>query len=138
MPGSRWETPYLLAPDRSTQVLPGQTAVYTHTLSNPIGETQTFTLTGGSSQGYTVTIAVATPSGGPTTTLAAFGHSPVTVTVQTSSTVISGTLDKTVVTATSSLSGHDTVHDITTIGLSLAADLSGVFLPLTLRYYPHP
>ncbi|MDY7076464.1 MAG: integrin alpha [Chloroflexota bacterium] len=149
--GSRWlhlpwngpqeadfRTPYLLAPDRSTQVLPGQTAVYTHTLSNPIGETQTFTLTGGSSQGYTVTIAVATPSGGPTTTLAAFGHSPVTVTVQTSSTVISGTLDKTVVTATSSLSGHDTVHDITTIGLSLAADLSGVFLPLTLRYYPHP
>ncbi|MCK4470881.1 MAG: hypothetical protein KAW49_03745, partial [Anaerolineae bacterium] len=147
--GSRWlylnwngpqeadfRTPRLLTPDRSANVLPGQLAVYTHTLTNPISETQTFTLTAASSQGYTVTVA--TPSSAPTVTLSACGWGPVTVTVQTPSTAISGTQDTTVVTATSDLSGHDVVYDVTTVVPTTAAALNDVFLPLIVRGFPPP
>jgi len=126
-----FRTPRLLAPDRNAKVLPGYTAIYTHTLTNPIGEMQTFTLTAVSSQSYAITVA--TPSGGPTVTLPAFGCGPITVTVQTPSTAISGTQDTTVVTATSELSGHDAVYDVTAVDLVTAAALDNVFLPLILR-----
>jgi hypothetical protein len=131
-----FRTPRLLAPDRSANVLPGQLAVYTHTLTNPISETQTFTLTAASSQGYIV--AIATPSGAPAVTLSACGWGPVTVTVQTPSTAISGTQDTTVVTATSDLSGHDAVYDVTTVIPTTAVALSDVFLPLIVRGFPPP
>ncbi|MDY6877293.1 MAG: integrin alpha [Chloroflexota bacterium] len=147
--GSRWlyldwngpqeadfRTPRLLAPDRNTNVQPGQLAVYTHTLTNPISETQTFTLTGTSSQGYTVTVA--TPSGAPTVTLSAFGWGPVTVTVQIPSTAVSGMQDTTVVTATSDLSGHDAVYDVATVVSATAAAVSDVFLPLIVRGFTLP
>ena len=131
-----FRTPRLLAPDRNANVLPGQLAVYIHTLTNPISETQTFTLTGVSSQGYAVTVA--TPSGAPTVTLSAFGWGPVTVTVQTPATAISGTQDTTVVTAASDLSGHHAVYDVTTIVPATAVALNDVFLPLILHDLPLP
>ncbi|MFQ6101756.1 MAG: integrin alpha [Anaerolineae bacterium] len=125
-----FRTADLLSPDRSTKVLTGQEAVYTHALTNLINETQTFTLTYTSSQGYTVTVAAL--SGGLTGTLGGFGSVPVTVTVQTPSTATLGTQDTTVVTATGSLSGYDAAYDVTTIG-SITANHNHIFLPLVLR-----
>jgi hypothetical protein len=127
-----FRTPSLLIPDRQSTIAPGYAAVYTHTLINPISGTQTFTLTAASSGTGTVTITVAAPSGAPTTTLLAFGRSPITVTVHVSPTVISGT-ETTIVTATGSLSGYDVVRDVTTVEVATAADLSDAFLPLILR-----
>ena len=129
-----FRTPSLLAPDRDAKALPGYSAVYTHTLTNPTSETQSFTLTAASSQGYTVTVATAL--GGLTVALPAFGCSPVTVTVQTPATAITGTQDTTIVTATSGLSGHDAVYDVTTVDLATADDPNKVFLPLILRSLP--
>ena len=127
-----FRTPHLLTPDRSSTVVAGDIAVYAHKLTNPISETQAFTLTGVSSSGYPVTITTATPSGGPTATLSALEWSPVTVTVKIPAAATSST-DTTVVTATSSLSGHDVVYEVTTI--TAASDIApkDVFLPLILR-----
>ena len=132
-----FRTPSLLTPDRQSTIAPGYVAVYTHTLINPISGTQTFTLTAASSSSDTITVTVASPSGMPTTTLLAFGRSPVTVTVHISPTVISAT-ETTIVTATGSLSGYDTVRDVTTVELATAADLSDTFLPLILRHSMPP
>jgi hypothetical protein len=126
-----FRTPRLLAPDRSAQVQPGQWAIYTHTLTNPIGETQVFTLTGTSSQGYTVTIA--TLSSAPTVTMPGFDQAPVTVTVQVPLTTAGDAEDTTVVTATGGLSGHDEVRDVTSIVMSTAANRPVIFLPLITR-----
>ena len=60
------------------------------------------------------------------------------VTVQTPSTAISGTQDTTVVTATSDLSGHDAVYDVTTVVPTTAVAMSDVFLPLIVRGFPPP
>jgi hypothetical protein len=132
-----FRTPSLLAPDRQSTIAPGYAAVYTHTLINPISGTQTFTLTAASSSSATLTITVALPSGMPTATLLAFDRSPVTVTVYISPTVISAT-ETTIVTATGSLSGYDTVRDVTTITWPAAADLSDTLLPLILRHSMPP
>ncbi|RLC66518.1 MAG: hypothetical protein DRI48_04470, partial [Chloroflexi bacterium] len=125
-----FRTPRLLAPDRSTEVPPGQSAIYTHTLTNPIGQTQAFTLTGTSSHGYTVTAA--TSSGGPTVTLAGFACSPVTVTVHLPA-MVGGGQDTTTVTVTSRLSGYDVVYDVTTIVPVRVTGAGVIHLPLILR-----
>ena len=127
-----FRTPRLLTPDRSSTVVAGDVAVYAHKLTNPISETQAFTLIGVSSSGYPVTITTATPLGGPTATLPAFGWSPVTVSVKIPAAAISGT-DTTVITAASSLSGYDVVRDVTTITAASDIAAKDVFLPLTLR-----
>ncbi len=126
-----FRTPRLLAPDRSAQVQPGQSAIYTHTLTNPIGEAQVFTLTAISSQGYTVTIA--TLSSAPTVTMPGFDQALVTVTVQVPLTTAGDAEDTTVVTATGGLSGHDAVRDVTSIVMSTAANKPAIFLPLITR-----
>ena len=130
-----FRTASLLSPDRSATAPPDQRAVYTHTLTNPISETQTFTLTYASSRGYTVTVAA--PSGGVSVTLGAFGSVPVTVTVRTPATATPGIEDTTVVTTTSDLSGRDTACDVTTIG-SVTGSSNDVFLPLVLRGFSPP
>ncbi len=115
-------TPRLLTPDRTGTALAGQAAIYTHTLVNPVGVTQTFTLAGGSSLGYPVSLTLAAPLSGTTsatatmtTTVSPFGWRPLTVTIQFPSTVVTGTQDRTVVTATGRLSGWDSIHDGTAL-----------------------
>ena len=119
-----FRTPVLLAPDRTIYAQPGQPVTSTHTLFNPAGKMQAFTLTRVSTPGYTVTVA-ASP-GSLTAALPGFGRSPVTVAVQTNPTTPLGTQYTTIITVASDLSGQSTVYNTTWV-----ANL--VFLPLVLR-----
>ncbi|HET90443.1 MAG TPA: hypothetical protein ENN99_06870 [Chloroflexi bacterium] len=120
-----FRTPRLLTPDREGAIPIGQAAVYTHTLFNPVGLNQTFTLTGVSSLGCPVSLTLTSPLSGSgpivTATVTAFGWQPFTVTIQFPSTVVSSTRDTTIITATGSLSGQDVIHDRTIIGLGASA-----------------
>jgi hypothetical protein len=127
-----------LLPDQDARVGPGGWAVYTHTLTNRANFMQTFGLAALSSAGYTVTVV-------PTTTgsLAAWGGSAlVRVSVRSPSDAISGTVDTTIVTATGSLGGRDTVSDVTTVRLNdapptLTPHRAGSALPDNRAVYTH-
>ena len=105
----------ILEPDRVGSGLPGQTITYQHTLTNTGNAIDTFDLTNLSSQGWAVTVVPTT------TTVAADADVPVTVTVTiplTASNAVSGTVDITVITATSTISPAitDAATDTTTVG----------------------
>jgi parallel beta-helix repeat protein len=127
-----------LLPGQEARVQPGEWAVYTHTLTNRANFTQGFGLAARSSAGYTFTVV-------PTTTgdLAAWeGSALVRVSVQSPDGAISGTVDTTVVTATGSLGGRDTVSDVTTVRLNDAAPVlrpqrAGSALPGDRVIYTH-
>jgi hypothetical protein len=122
-----FRTPSLLGPDWNVYLGPGESTTSTLTLFNPVGGSQTFTLTYTSSPGYTATVA--TPSGGSTVTLSSFERSPVTITVQTDPTTPMGSRYTTVITATSDLSGQHAATHVTTV-----AEL--LLLPLVMRSSP--
>jgi len=114
-----------LTPARKGQATPNTSAVYTHTLTNGANYTQTFHLTAASASGWGVTVSPG--NAGP---LAPFGGATVvTVTVDVPAGVPSGTVDVTVITATSMLSTAivATTADTTTVVVSpgpLPANLS--------------
>ena len=83
-----------LVPERSSRVPSGATAVYTHTLTNQGGMTDTFRITHASSQGWTVSYS-------SPITLAGGLATEVEISVAVPQGVPSGTVDVTVLTATS-------------------------------------
>ncbi len=85
-----------LEPSQAQTVTVGQTAVYTHTLTNLGTGVDQFTLTAVSTLDWPLTIVPTM-----TTELTAGASLPVTVTVQVPSDVLSGTIDTTVLTAVS-------------------------------------
>jgi hypothetical protein len=85
-----------LAPDRSGSGKPSSIVIYTHTLSNTGGITDAYTLSAQSSQGWVVAID---PT--PTVMLGNGLSTPVTVTIAIPPGALSGTVDTTVITATS-------------------------------------
>ncbi len=84
------------APNRSGSGEPSSVVIYTHTLTNTGGSVDTYALTAQSSQGWTVTTDPA-----PTVMLDSGLSTPVTITINVPAGVPSGTVDTTVVTATS-------------------------------------
>ena len=91
---------------------PGRTLHYTHTLENLGNINDVFTITAASGQGWNLSV---TPSG--PIALNAFGSASVGIQLTVPATAISGTLDVTVITATSIYSAAiaDTVVDTTTV-----------------------
>ncbi|MCK4470643.1 MAG: hypothetical protein KAW49_02545, partial [Anaerolineae bacterium] len=101
-----------LEPDRASSGYPNDTVLYTHTLTNTGSRSDTFAFTAQSSQGWDVTFPDAVELGAGFT-------ATVEVQVEIPAGTLSGTVDTTVVTATSGLNDaiFDTAVDITTVGL---------------------
>ena len=119
-----------LAPDRSGSAAPGTFITYTHTLTNTGNCTATFGLVYTSSQGW----ALVSPNW--PITLAPQGKQAVWVTITIPADAISGTVDSTVVTATSQadVAVFASVVDTTTVVGELVEGWN-VYLPLVLRSY---
>ncbi|MEE9615772.1 MAG: right-handed parallel beta-helix repeat-containing protein, partial [Anaerolineae bacterium] len=102
-----------LEPDRASSGYPGDTLLYAHTLTNTGSRSDTFAFTAQSSQGWDVTLPGAVELGAGFT-------ATVEVQVEIPAGTLSGTLDTTVVTATSELNDaiFDTAVDTTTVGLA--------------------
>ncbi len=103
-----------LTPDNSSNSLANQTVTYNHTLSNPsMINSDTFTVTTSSSQGWTVT----TNLSNPTVTLGAGGSQSIVISVTIPSNITAGTVETTTVTATSSNTTlmFQTATDVTTV-----------------------
>jgi uncharacterized membrane protein len=115
-----YEYPYAIefAPDSSDSGLPLSDVLYTHTLTNAGGLADTYTLTAQSDLGWPVVV-----SPWPTVTLNGGQSALVNVTVSIPGGTLSGTVDTTVVTATSK--GDPTltesVTDLTTVGFAPGA-----------------
>ncbi|MCA9981229.1 MAG: hypothetical protein KDD89_10350, partial [Anaerolineales bacterium] len=131
----------ILQPDRALSVLAGQTAVYSHTLTNSGNVADSFALASNSSQGWVVTVV-------PTATgmLAPNQTMPVTVTVAVPAGTAVGTIDTALITATSQLDTAvtDTVTDTTTViddvvgaGVILQPDRASLILPGQTAVYNH-
>ncbi len=127
----------VLEPDRSGTGLPGNWVTYTHTITNVGNVTDTFTLGGSSVAGWTVNVTPASVMLGPQAV------SPVTVTVLIPAGTVSGTVDSTVVMATSVSDAaiFDSVTDQTTVGRLIRFELeapqaSGAY-PGTAAVYSH-
>jgi len=114
-----------LGPDRSRTVTPGTTITYTHVLANTGNYTETFALTFSSTQGW-ATLLASTPI-----TLAQGTVAPVQMRIAVPDDAISGTVDTTIITATSQLKPEvfDTATDVTTV----IAGQWDIYLPLALR-----
>ncbi len=99
-----------LAPDRAAAAAPGETVIYTHTLTNTGDLTDTFTLAHHSSLGW----AVGHP---PSITLGSGLTATLRLTVAVPADAEGGAVEQTVLTATSTLQPalHDTVRDTTTV-----------------------
>jgi parallel beta-helix repeat protein len=128
------EIPRYLAPNRAGAALSGEQALYAHTLFNRAGVTQTFVLSGVSSQGWDVILSVAGDPGGTGTpgdslilpyALAPGERATITATVQVPGDALSEALDTTCITATGSLVGQDTANDATTVSFNDAAPTLG-------------
>lgn len=107
-----------LAPDREGSDVPGNTVYYTHTLTNTGNYTDTFTFDAQSSQEWHVTFPFSIELGSGLTTVVQVG-------VQIPGDTLSGTVDTTVVTATSQFSAtvSGSVMDTTTVEQALAVSL---------------
>ncbi|MCI0577600.1 MAG: right-handed parallel beta-helix repeat-containing protein [Chloroflexi bacterium] len=116
-----------LVPNNSSTAAPGDTVVYNHTLTNLGNNSDTFTLAGNSSQSWSVTVL---PS---VITLLAGENRGISVTVVVPPSAPSGTVDITLVTATSGDDPGvtDSATDTTTvIG---AGGLPELFLPIIFQ-----
>ncbi|MFQ6099686.1 MAG: right-handed parallel beta-helix repeat-containing protein [Anaerolineae bacterium] len=114
-----------LAPDNSGSDVPGQTVVYTHTLTNEGNYTDTFDLTWQNGDGWDVEVNEAA-SQPVTVTLGAGVARTITVAVTIpSSGVMSGTVNTTVVTATSEANSsvQAAVWDTTTVEQGVVVSL---------------
>ena len=118
---------HTLAPSSwSSTAGPGESAVYTHTLTNNGNVAQTFSLTATSSAGFAVTVNPT--SVGPLPPLG--GSTVITVTVEVPADAISGTVDTAVITATGAVGGVGTARDTTRVSVEGYA----VYLPLVIKY----
>ena len=120
-----------LEPDRVGTAYTDTLAIYAHTLTNVGDGPDTFAFTYHSSQGWTV---IVNPSN---VTLSAGEERVVAVSIAVPASAISGTVDTTVITATSQADGgvSASVTDTTTV---VARSGWRVFLPLVLRNYVPP
>ncbi len=114
--------PFYLAPGRVASIPPGGQAVYTHTLANHASVTQTFGFATDSSQGWQVDIYAAGYASGTlgSSLLLPYALAPgqtglITATVQVPGDALGDTLDTTLITATGSLVGQDTLLNATTV-----------------------
>ena len=125
-----------LKPNRSGMTDPGTVITYTHTITNTGNVPDTFAITHASSQGWAVAYDTSIALGiGQTTTLV--------VSLTVPSGLISGTVDSTLITATSQADPtvSDAATDTTTVGqvagVELAPDLSGTSTPGAVIIYTH-
>jgi hypothetical protein len=114
-----------LAPDRSASVDPGAAITYTHTLTNAGVQSDTFALALASSQDW-ATLLTTSP-----VTLAPSATATIQVRVTVPAGTLSGTVDTTVLTATSQADPHlhAAVTDTTTVGGARWT----VYLPLAVK-----
>jgi predicted outer membrane repeat protein len=125
-----------LAPNRSSTADPGTLVVYNHTLTNTGLDSDTFVLSHSSSQGWTVTY-------GAPGELGPGEEAAVVVNVTVPGGLLAGTVDTTVITATSQSDPDvfDTATDTTTVdqvaGVSLEPDRSDTGEPGTIVTYTH-
>jgi uncharacterized membrane protein len=106
----------LLEPDNSGSGNPGQTVVYTHTLTNQANITDTFHLTAGSSANFALTLSPSVP-----VTLAPGASAAITLTLTIATDAAGNLVDTTSVTATSQGGDFsDTVTNTTTVNPVLA------------------
>jgi len=123
-----------LAPGGEQTALPGDNVHYSHVLTNTGDAPDTFILNTLSSQGWDVSLSANYQ--GETTILpvqmAAGMTATVMVTVSVPSDAVAGTVDTTLITATSQTTPtvFATAHDVTTVG---SAGEFRVYLPLVLR-----
>ncbi|MBN1888559.1 MAG: hypothetical protein JW850_11235, partial [Thermoflexales bacterium] len=119
------------APDRAGAGLPGLDVVYTHTITNTGGTTDSFSLAASSSLGWGVSVV-------PTPSVALDGgqSAPVTVTLSVPAGTLSDTVDVVAVTATSGADPNlvAAVVDTTTVGFAP----SGAFAPDNIRTGAEP
>jgi uncharacterized membrane protein len=117
-----------LAPPSAVTAYTGTTALHMHVLTNTGNIPDTFTLQAVSDQGWVVNVVP------PTVSLPAGGTSLIEVRVTVPTSALSGTVDTTVVTATSQTDGtaYAVVVDTTTVA---ARPGWSVYLPLVLRNY---
>ena len=130
-----------IAPDYAQTAMPGDLLVYTHTLTNIGNDFDTFTVTVGSDQGWTVSVNQSIFN------LFAGQQSEVLVTVNVPAGAISGTIDTSTVLAVSDFdpSVTDTALDVTTVmtkttggdGVSVTPDNSDVGAPGDTIQYGH-
>ncbi len=130
-----------IAPDYAQIAMPGDSLVYTHTLTNLGNDFDTFTVTVGSDQGWTVSANQSSVS------LFAGQQSEILVTVNVPPGAISGTVDTTTVLATSGFDPavSDTALDVTTVmtettgggGVSITPDNSANGAPGETLQYGH-
>jgi hypothetical protein len=126
-----------LSPNRTGSAYPGTLVTYTHTLVNTGNYTDTLALTKSSSQGWTVDVSPANVS------LPTGGSRSVIVSVTVPAGAVSGTMDTTIITATSQLSamsrasvvGSTTVKQV--LGVALSPNRSGTTGPGTVITYTH-
>jgi uncharacterized repeat protein (TIGR02543 family) len=127
-----------LTPDNVGQGDPGQTVVYTHTLTNLTNATDTFSLQASSSAGFVTVLEPAAP-----VILAAEASTIITLTVTIPAGTVANTVDVTSVTATSQTdsSVSDTAVNTTTVnavyGLNLTPDNENSGNPGQTLLYSH-
>jgi uncharacterized repeat protein (TIGR02543 family) len=118
----------LLAPNNSQVGDPGQTLVYTHTLTNQGNATDLFDITTNSSAGFDVSLISPTP-----VTLAASASTTVQLAVTIPPGTSDGAMDITTVTAVSQ--GNNNVSGSATNITSVIKQISFIYLPLTQYNY---
>ena len=135
-----------LTPDRSGTGLPGSVVTYTHILTNTGNVTDTFTVTHAGKLGWPVGyrfVGGGTVNPGSSITLLPGATTTLVVSVTVPSGVLSGTVETTVITATSQAGGNVTasITDRTTaghtLGVALTPDRSGTGLPGSAVTYTH-
>jgi hypothetical protein len=118
-----------LAPDRAGSANPGSVITYTHILTNTGNGSDTFHLTHHSSQGWAVEYD--TP-----VTVGRWQTVPITISVTVPAGVISGTLDTTVITATSQTDPN--VSASVTDTTRTETHYTFVYLPVVIQAYWNP
>ncbi|MCB0036484.1 MAG: hypothetical protein KDE51_20770, partial [Anaerolineales bacterium] len=115
-----------LVPDNASSTTAGQTAVYQHTLTNSGNATDSFTLSATSSEGWSVTVDPLNSG-----SLAANQSIPVTVSVTVPAGAVVGTVDLTMITATSTnaVTVTASVTDTTTVISETVPTLGVVIAP---------
>jgi uncharacterized membrane protein len=118
-----------LTPSNVREVYTNTVVVYTHVLINTGNGADTFDLTALSSEGWTVVVSPLS------VTLAAGASCPIAVNITVPVSAISGTIDTTIITATSRADTNvfDTASDVSTVSRR-----KRVFLPLVLKSFVPP